>query len=98
MRFKLCTNPDGGKYLKRTNSEGLTKMETKEQLNKYLEKLSKEYDALIAKHGHGVRPSYVSADLDNLSYRIAKAREQLALLDIESPCDEWHGSYGKGQL
>lgn len=73
-------------------------MESKEQLNKYLEKLSKEYDALIAKYGHGVRPSYVSADLDNLSYRIASTKEKLVLLGLESPCDEWHGSYGKGQL
>jgi len=73
-------------------------MPTKQDLSNRIDRLSKEYDALIDKHGHGVRPSYVSADLDNLSYRIAKAREQLELLDIESPCDEWHGSYGKGQL
>lgn len=73
-------------------------MESKEQLNKYLEKLSKEYDALIAKHGHGVRPSYVSADLDHLSYRIASTKEKLVLLGLESPCDEWVGGYGKGQL
>jgi len=73
-------------------------METKEQIQAYIDRLSKDYDAVIAKHGQGVRPSYVSADLDRLSYHIAKAREQLAFLDIESPCDEWHGSYGKGQL
>tara|TARA_R110002153_G_scaffold224000_1_gene376570 strand:+ start:217 stop:438 length:222 start_codon:yes stop_codon:yes gene_type:complete len=73
-------------------------METKEQLNKYLEKLSKEYDALIAKHGHGARPSYVSADLDHLSYRIDSTKEKLVLLGLESPCDDWNGSYGKGQL
>ena len=73
-------------------------MTTKEELINRINRLSKDYDALIDKHGHGVRPSYVSADLDTLSYRISKAREQLALLDIESPCDEWHGSYGKGQL
>lgn len=73
-------------------------METKEQLNKCLEELSKEYDALIAKHGHGVRPSYVSADLAHLSYRMDIIKEKLVLLGLESPCDEWHGSYGKGQL
>jgi len=73
-------------------------MPTKQDLSNRIDRLSKEYDALIDKHGHGVRPSYVSADLDNLSYRIAKAREQLELLDIESPCDEWVGGYGKGQL
>ena len=73
-------------------------MTTKQDLINRIDRLSKDYDALIAKHGHGVRPSYVSADLDNLSYRIVKAQEQLELLDIESPCDEWHGSYGKGQL
>ena len=73
-------------------------MTTKQDLINRIDRLSKDYDALIDKHGHGVRPSYVSADLDNLSYRIAKAQEQLELLDIESPCDEWHGSYGKGQL
>jgi len=73
-------------------------MTTKQDLINRIDRLSKDYAALIDKHGHGVRPSYVSADLDNLSYRIAKAQEQLELLDIESPCDEWHGSYGKGQL
>lgn len=66
-------------------------METKEEMQAYIDNLSKDYDAIIAKHGYGVRPSYVSADLDTLSYRIAWAREQLALLDIESPCDEWKG-------
>ena len=73
-------------------------METKEQLQAYIDRLSQDYDALIAKHGHGVRPSYVSGDLSYLSSRIASAKEKLLLLGLESPCDEWHGSYGKGQL
>lgn len=66
-------------------------METKEEMQTYIDRLSKDYDAIISKHGYGVRPSYVSADLATLSCRIAKAKEQLALLDIESPCDEWKG-------
>ena len=73
-------------------------METREQLETYLDRLSKDYDALIAKHGHGVRPSYVSADLDALSYRIANTKQKLVLIGLESPCDEWSGGYGKGQL
>ena len=73
-------------------------METREQLEAYLDRLSKDYDTLIAKHGHGVRPSYVSADLDALSYRIASTKEKLVLIGLESPCDEWLGGYGKGQL
>jgi hypothetical protein len=73
-------------------------MTTKQDLINRIDRLSKDYDALIDKHGYGARSSYVSADLDTLSYRIAKAREQLALLDIESPCDDWTGGYGKGPL
>jgi hypothetical protein len=73
-------------------------MQTKEQLNEYLDKLSKDYDAIIAKHGHGVRPSYVSADLAYISNRIASTKEKLVLLGLESPCDDWTGGYGKGQL
>lgn len=73
-------------------------METKEKLNAYLDRLYEDYDAIIAKHGHGVRPSYVSADLGYISSRIDSTKEKLALLDIEGPCDEWQGSYGKGQL
>ena len=66
-------------------------MTTKQDLSNRIDNLSREYDAIIAKHGYGVRPSYVAADLATLSCRIAKAKEQLALLDIESPCDEWKG-------
>ena len=73
-------------------------MQSKEELNAYLDRLCEDYDALIDKHGHGVRPSYVSADLDYLSYRIASTKEKLVLLGLESPCDDWAGGYGKGQL
>lgn len=73
-------------------------METREQLQAYLDKLSEDYDALVAKHGHGVRPSYVSADLEYLSNRIANTKQKLILIGLESPCDEWTGGYGKGQL
>lgn len=73
-------------------------METKEDLQAYIDRLSKEYDELLATHGHGVRPSYVSSELTSLLERIGRARKKLALLDIESPCDEWLGGHGKGQL
>ena len=73
-------------------------METKEKLNAYLDRLYEDYDAIIAKHGYGVRPSYVSTDLAYLSMRIERAKEKLMLIGLESPCDEWHGSYGKGQI
>ena len=73
-------------------------MTTKEELINRIDRLSEEYDALIERHGQGVRSSYVSADLSNLSSRIVKAKEQLVLLGLESPCDDWTGGYGKGQL
>ena len=73
-------------------------MNNREQLEAYLDRLSEEYDALIERHGQGVRSSYVSADLSSLSSRIVKAKEQLVLLGLESPCDDWTGGYGKGQL
>lgn len=73
-------------------------MTTKQDLSNRIDRLSKDYDALIDKHGHGVRPSYVSADLSSLSSRIVRAKEQLLLLGLESPCDDWTGGYGKGQL
>ena len=66
-------------------------METKEEVQAYLDRLSKDYDAIITKHGYGVRPSYVSADLAYLSMRIKRAKEKLLLIGIESPCDEWKG-------
>ena len=73
-------------------------MTTKEELINRIDRLSEEYDALIERHGHGVRSSYVSADLSSLSSRIVRAKEQLVLLELESPCDDWTGGYGKGQL
>ena len=73
-------------------------MTTKQDLINRINRLSKEYDALIKRHGHGVRSSYVSADLGHLSCRIARAQEQIKLLDIESPCDEWSGVFGEEKL
>ncbi len=58
-------------------------METKEQLQAYLDRLSKKYDALLGKHGYGVRPSYVSADLADLSYRMETTYQKLAALELE---------------
>ena len=73
-------------------------MKTREQLQAYIDRLSKEYDDLVKKHGTGVRSSYVSTDLAILSSNIAKAWEELKLLDLDNPCDDWSGGYGKGQL
>jgi len=73
-------------------------METKQELIKRIDRLVEDYNGLLEKHGHGVRPSYVSADLGTLGFRIEKAREQLELIVIETPCDEWSGGYGEGQL
>ena len=73
-------------------------MKTRKELQAYIDRLSKEYDELLATHGHGTRPSYVSSDLTSLLERIGTAKKKIALLDIESPCDEWLGGYGEGQL
>ena len=58
-------------------------METKEHLQAYLDRLSKKYDAVIAKHGYGVRPSHVSADLAHISYRMETTYQKLAALELE---------------
>lgn len=58
-------------------------METKEQLQAYLDRLSKKYDAMLAKHGYGVRPSYVSADLTDLSYRMETTYQKIVALELE---------------
>lgn len=38
---------------------------------------TKERDAIIAEYGHGIRPSYVSADLAALDSAINQARAQM---------------------
>ena len=71
-------------------------METREELLDEIADLSKAYAGLIVKYGQGVRPSYVSTDLAILADRISSAKQKLELLDMDSPCDDWANTYGKG--
>lgn len=73
-------------------------METKEQLQAYIDRLQADCDRLDAQYGTGVRPSWVSTDLALNYQRIEGAKQRLLLIGLESPCDEWSGGYGKGQL
>ena len=59
-------------------------MKTEKELQAYIDRLSKEYDSIIVRHGHGVRPSYVSSDLACLSERIGRARKDLTMMDKEN--------------
>ena len=73
-------------------------METKEQIQAYIDRLQADCDRLDAQYGTGVRPSWVSTDEAIACHKIREAKKQLELLDLDSPCDEWSGGYGKGQL
>ena len=73
-------------------------METKEQIQAYIDRLQADCDKLEAIHGTGVRPSWVSTDLAINYQRIKEAKQRLLILGLESPCDDWSGGYGKGQL
>jgi len=73
-------------------------METKEQIQAYIDRLQADCDKLDAKYGTGVRPSWVSTDQALNHERIERAKQRLMILGLESPCDDWSGGYGKGQL
>ena len=73
-------------------------METKEQIQERIETLVADNDKLEAKYGTGVRPSWVSAEVGMNCLWIKEARKELEMLCSESPCDDWTGGIGKGQL
>lgn len=51
-----------------------------EMLTRMVEKCDQEYEEIIARHGHGVRPSYVSADLTDIGIRARRYREEIKRL------------------
>lgn len=73
-------------------------MKTKEQIQERIDWLLDEIDMLEAKYGTGVRPSWVSAEVGINCFWIREARKELEMLCSESPCDDWSGGIGKGQI
>lgn len=71
---------------------------TKNDLLEYIKWLEADNTSTLAKYGEGVRPSWVSTDLAINNEKIQRSHKLIALIDIESPCDEWSGGYGEGQL
>ena len=51
-----------------------------EMLTRMVEKCDQEYEEIIARHGHGVRPSWVSADLADIGIRARRYREEIKRL------------------
>lgn len=73
-------------------------METKEQLRKDIETLQKQSEKMHEKYEDKTMPSSIANDLVVNALKIEEATHKIYLLDLEDPCDEWNGSYGKGQL
>ncbi len=73
-------------------------METKQEIQAYIDRLQADCDRLDAKYGTGVRPSWVSTDLELNYQRMEGAKQRLTMLGLDSPCDDWSGGYGKGQI
>jgi hypothetical protein len=73
-------------------------METKENIQAYIDRLQSDCERLAAQYGTGVRPSWVSTELSIAYHKIEGAKQRMKILDLESPCDDWSGGYGKGQL
>lgn len=71
---------------------------SKNDLLEYIKWLEADNASTLAKYGEGVRPSWVSTDLAVNDEKIQRSHKLIALIDIESPCDEWSGGYGEGQL
>jgi len=71
---------------------------TKNDLLEYIKWLEADNASTLAKYGEGVRPSWVSTDLAVNNEKIQRSHKLIALIDMESPCDEWSGGYGEGQL
>lgn len=71
---------------------------SKKDLLEYIAWLEADNANTLAKYGEGVRPSWVSTDLAVNGEKIQRANKLIALMDIETPCDEWSGGYGEGQL
>jgi len=71
---------------------------TKNDLLEYIKWLEADNASTLAKYGEGVRPSWVSTDLAINNEKIQRSHKLIALIDMESPCDEWSGGYGEGQL
>jgi hypothetical protein len=71
---------------------------TKNDLLEYIKWLEADNASTLAKYGEGVRPSWVSTDLAINDEKIQRSHKLIALIDMESPCDEWSGGYGEGQL
>ena len=64
-------------------NNGVNKMDkvitdSREGLQDYIERLLKEYNDLVERHGHGVRAAHVSTELGILAHRISMAKERLA--------------------
>ena len=73
-------------------------METKEQLLKYIDTLHKESEKIRKKYEGKAMLESASNDLTVKALQIEEAEHKIFLLDLESPCDDWQGGYGKGQL
>lgn len=71
---------------------------SKNDLLEYIKRLEADNASILARYGKGVRPSWVSTDLAINGEKIQRAQKLIALIDMESPCDEWSGGYGKGQI
>ena len=71
---------------------------TKNDLLEYIKWLEADNASTLAKYGERVRPSWVSTDLAINDEKIQRSHKLIALIDMESPCDEWSGGYGEGQL
>lgn len=73
-------------------------METKEQLRKDIENLQKQSAKIYEKYEDMPMPPSVANDLTVNVFKIEEAEHKISLLELDSPCDEWNGSYGKGEL
>lgn len=73
-------------------------METKEQLLKYIDTLQKESEEIRKKYEGKPMLESASNDLTVKALEIEEAEHKLFLLGLDSPCDDWQGGYGKGQL
>lgn len=71
--------------------------ETKEQLRKDIETLQKQSAKMNEKYKDIPMPSSAANTLVVNALKIEEAEHKIYLLDLEGPCDEWHGSYGKGE-
>lgn len=70
----------------------------KEELQDYIARLQADSDRLNERYGTGVRPSWLSTDLALNWAGIESAKKKIELLDAESPCDDWAGGFGKGEI